>query len=631
MSEKAPIIINDDLFLNTVSCPLKFIHITNDSLNRDTSKLYFRQRNKLHIRDAISLRFENCRHTSNSTKKAFGETTELLKEETVAITGAVIQQDKVLTRIPILVKNDKKLIIIQVHGKLRKQSEGDEIQPGIKKRSIVRYLLKAAYRLDVLKRQFPDYDVDVHLYFPNKHFKSSIDHLHLFDQASFFTRKKIKRELLELFTKVRATKAVEQIRQQIPIEQSHQYFHNESVSSAIEKIKLMIHQPHEFRGIDRHKSCKYCDFRLSRNESTEGCWRQFFSSEDINHTEKHVFELIGHGNSAESENGTFYQEEAEFSRGFDSLEKMLHQNIATIPILNRRNLQILKARDLAVPSLWIKQSMKSINDLKYPLHFLDFEAATYAIPMKKESRPYTPVYFQFSCHTLHQSGKMIHTEWLDLQDKTIHPHREFVCQLGRIPDIFEGTIMQYSPFEKQGVNRLIADFKREQKKYKKELEILEKIRTSRTDKYEHRFFDVSRIIRDYYFNEYLKDSLGLKQVLQSILKWEQSSEFSDFFDSQVNDVLFGEKGEEKGSKTFDPYKNVKDSDFSISDGSDAMNAWLSYKNGLMTDEEKSAVPEVLKKYCTLDSYALFIIFKHIKRFTGLLDSEDYILLNRNNR
>ncbi|NBC65858.1 MAG: hypothetical protein GVY07_09425, partial [Bacteroidetes bacterium] len=85
------------------------------------------------------------------------------------------------------------------------------------------------------------------------------------------------------------------------------------------------------------------------------------------------------------------------------------------------------------------------------------------------------------------------------------------------------------------------------------------------------------------------------------------------------------------SKTFDPYKHIKDSDFSISDGSDAMNAWLSYKNGLMSDEETSAVHKILRKYCTLDSYALFIIFKHIKRFTGLMDSEDYILLNRNNR
>ena len=85
MTEKETIAINDDLFLNTVSCPLKFNHITNGYLNRDSSKLYFRQRNKLHIRDAIATRFDNCKHTSNSTGAAWKETEKWVQEESVAI------------------------------------------------------------------------------------------------------------------------------------------------------------------------------------------------------------------------------------------------------------------------------------------------------------------------------------------------------------------------------------------------------------------------------------------------------------------------------------------------------------------------------------------------------------------
>lgn len=622
MSEKEAIIINDDLFLNTVSCPLKFFHITNDYLKRDSSKLYFRQRNKLHIRDAIASRFENCKHTSNSTEVASKETEIWLKDDVVAICGAVIKHHNLLTRIPILVKNGKKLTIIQVHGKLRRQSEGNEIRPGIRKRSIVRYLLKAAFRAEVLKSQFPKSEIDIHFYFPQKHFNTSVNNLHLFRESSGESNR-FKRELANLFTKVRATKAVESVHKEIPAELSHETFTNRSVGDAIQSIRRLMES--EIKPpVNRHRSCKYCEFRVPNDEEKEGCWTQFFQTENIHHPEKHIFELIGQGNNAASESGMYYQEQAELSRSFQSLDDLIDKQLPSITILNRRNLQILQARDEEVPSLWLKNRMKILDELSYPLHFLDFEAATYALPMKKGASPYTPVYFQFSCHTLRENGELIHTEWLDLQDENIHPHKEFAQQLGLIPDIFEGTIMQYSPFEKQGVNRLIADFKRDRGNYQDELEILEKIRTSNLPGYEHRFFDVSRIIRDYYFNEFLDDSLGLKHVLKSILKWEESSIFTDFFDKEINRTLLKLNEDQQNSRTLDPYGNIQDDEFSISDGSDAMNSWLALKNGLLTEKEKEIVPGILKKYCTLDSYALFVIFKHLKRFTAKMNDEDYI-------
>jgi hypothetical protein len=287
-------------------------------------------------------------------------------------------------------------------------------------------------------------------------------------------------------------------------------------------------------------------------------------------------------------------------------------------------LQILQAKNLEVPSLWLKEGVKHLDELHYPLHFLDFEAATYALPMKKESRPYTPVYFQFSCHTLRENGELVHSEWLDLQDGSKHPHREFVCQLGEIPDIFDGTIMQYSPFEKQGINRLIADFKRNQNMYRYELDQLEKIRTPDSPGYDHRFFDVSRIIRDYYFNEFLDDSLGLKQVLKSILQWEKVSKTTGFFDKNIRQMLFDGDDDQHKKIMIDPYMNIQKADFKISDGSDAMNGWLAMKNGLVSEGEKQIMPGILKKYCTLDSFALFVIFKHIKQFTGMIDDKDYI-------
>lgn len=622
--EKA-FILNDDLFQRTIGCPLKFIHITQSQEERKSSGLLFRQRNKLHVRDAIARHFHNCRHTSNATPEAKEETEEWLKEDSVAICGAVIYHENFLTRIPILLKEDTNLTIIQIHGKLRKRSEGDVIPSSIKKRNIVRYLLKAAFRVEVVRRCFPESDIDVDFYFPNKHFKSSFDHLHLFSSEKFGNDGNIQQEFAELFSKVKATKAVKEINQNIPESVAHKNFVNQSVAKAIRDIVNINKNQSEKVNVKRHSGCKYCEFRLPETEHLEGCWDKFFSSENIQHPEKHIFELIGQGNSTETENGTFYQEEAELSRGFRSFEDTQKYGGPNITILQRRNLQILQARDEPVPSLWIKQGANSIIPLSYPLHFIDFEAATYALPMKKKSTPYKPVYFQFSCHTLYKNGDLVHTEWLDQQDGKIHPHEEFVNQLGMIPDIFKGTMMQFSPFEKQGVNRLIHNFEVDPDRYQSQIQVLKNIRSPELQGQENRFFDMSRIIRDYYFNKFFNDGLGLKQVLSSVLEWEKSFGSEKFPKIEIGEMTLDINDSLNEDKIPDPYKKIQNPDYLITDGSAAMNAWLAFKNGLLTDEEKVHIPKILKKYCALDSFALYVIYRHIEKFIDKFQDEDLII------
>lgn len=621
MQGKDAILINDDLFQQTITCPLKFVHITENQEQRRPSGLVFRQRNKLHVRDAIAHQFQNCKYTSNPVQQAKKETEEWLNLESVAICGAVICHENLLTRIPILLKEGKSLTIIQVHGKLRKRSEGVEIRATHNNRSTNRYLLKAAYRREIVSLNYPDSEINVDFYFPNKYFKSSSDCLYLFLKEKFRDDEHIKQEFTQLFSKVKATEAVLKIQKNIPESVSHKSFQGLSVEDSIEK---MLRDNSGQPNIKRHSGCKYCAFRLPEMESMADCWDKFFPSGNIHHPQKHIFELIGHGNNTESNNGTFYQEEAEFSKGFSSFEDMNEYGGPTITILQRRNLQILQASDKPVPSLWIKPGIKSIELLEYPLHFIDFEAATYAVPMKKGSPPYDPVYFQFSCHTLNEQGELTHTEWLDRQDGEIHPHEEFVNQLGKIPNIFKGTIMQYSPFEKQGVNRLIGDFERDPTRFAAQIHILEKIRKSEFPGYENRFFDMSKMIRDFYFNKFFSDGLGLKQVLSCILQWEQVFGGMELPEIKIGEAGFDVTKSTEGNETPDPYNDIQNPDFLITDGSAAMNAWLSFKMGLLTEEERIEMPKILKKYCALDSFALFIIYHHLRKFTREVEEKDLI-------
>ena len=66
----------------------------------------------------------------------------------------------------------------------------------------------------------------------------------------------------------------------------------------------------------------------------------------------------------------------------------------------------------------------------YPLHFIDFETATAALPYHKGMSPYEAVAFQWSCHTISQPGvEPEHYEWINLDQK--FPNFEFARSLKR--------------------------------------------------------------------------------------------------------------------------------------------------------------------------------------------------------
>lgn len=60
-----------------------------------------------------------------------------------------------------------------------------------------------------------------------------------------------------------------------------------------------------------------------------------------------------------------------------------------------------------------------------------------------------------------------------------------------------------------------------------------------------------------------------------------------------------------------PYLNIQTGNNLILDRSSAMNAWISFKCGLLREEERDVVLELLKRYCELDSYSMVILYHHL--------------------
>ena len=104
-----------------------------------------------------------------------------------------------------------------------------------------------------------------------------------------------------------------------------------------------------------------------------------------------------------------------------------------------------------------------LEDLRYPLYFLDFETIQFAIPRYDESRPHQQIPFQYSLHVLEngemvksQNGKIIHHAFLGTPPND--PRHEFIesllSQLGSA-----GSIIVWSQgFEKTRLKEIARDF-----------------------------------------------------------------------------------------------------------------------------------------------------------------------------
>ncbi|MCC5940963.1 MAG: DUF2779 domain-containing protein [Balneolaceae bacterium] len=607
-------IINDHIFLETLRCPLKFKFLTSDEFP-DSSRPVYRQRNKLNVRDAVATLFTNVRHTSNETAVALGETKSWLEEDEVAICGAVVKSGVYLTRIPILYKKGNKLTVIQIHGKLRKRTSAANIDRVGLNRTENSYLLKAAYRMGVLNRNFPESQFSAEFYFPRKDFRSGMDLLHrhnAFDETSQEREENFK----NLFARVAAGLGADELAEELPSSLAHSLFAGKSIRSAMDEIEKFA-ETKSWPEVERSRECGYCAYRESEDFS-KSCWQIHFSDEAIKNPENHTFELMGHGNTGLIEKNLWFSEEVKISDGFSSFDIMKSHGGPKITIQQRRNLQILKSKNEDVPFLWMKEGIHGMKNLNYPLHFMDFEASTYAIPMKRGDSPYNSVYFQFSAISLFEDGRYEVSEWLDTDPETADPHEIFVDELGKIPGIFDGTIIQYSPFEKQAINRLISDLQRNSMLHSDRIEKLMAIRSG--SKRSDRFFDLSEWIRNYYYNGFLKNSLGLKQVLEGIMQLEKTIAICN----EVSDPLatiFSKADELQAAFDDISYKSIQENGSGIEDGSAAMNAWISLKCGLLDTGEQVSVPSVLRKYCTLDAYAMVCIYIHILKLISKHEGE----------
>lgn len=265
----------------------------------------------------------------------------------------------------------------------------------------------------------------------------------------------------------------------------------------------------------------------------------------------------------------------------------------------------------------------------YPFHFVDFEACDVVLPHHEGLRPYERVAFQWSCHTLNESGKLDHAEWLNTQRQ--FPNFKFAEALKRhLGD--KGTVFVWFPYE-QTTLRMILDqihawmvtapdqaLEAAGMQSAQEIEELaawidgflgqEDAKGKRG--FSPRIRDLHKLALGYYFHPAMLGRTSIKAVLPAV--WNQSEALRRhpwFKEYQKIDA---------DGSVMDPYKTLpplplggedqEDEDV-VREGTGAIRIYqeLIFWNGVDVQYRKNR-ETLLKQYCKLDTAAMVMIWAH---------------------
>jgi hypothetical protein len=202
-----------------------------------------------------------------------------------------------------------------------------------------------------------------------------------------------------------------------------------------------------------------------------------------------------------------------------------------------------------------------LTEVEYPLHFLDFETVSPAIPIYKGTRPYQAIPFQWSDHILSGAGDLDHSSFLFREDGD--PREDFTASLLKI--LGEGgTIFTYSNYERRVISELAVHLPEQREPLLAALE---------------RFKDLQALIKRYFYNSGFRGSFSLKSVLPVLV----------------------------------PHMSYED--LVIREGTHASLEYLRMLDPETTIEKRKRVEQALLDYCSYDTLAMVKIREALlKRF-----------------
>ncbi len=536
------------------------------------------------------------------TDDAIKETELRLKEKNVILFEAAIQTKNKLIRIDILEKKGNKLRLIEVKSKSFDSTElqlcrqlGEEYFKG----KWGEYLEDIAYQKFVLQEKFPECKIESLLLLPDKAKTTPIEGL-----INWFEIKEVTQSATFRGVEIEFKGDINQLQTGHILELVNVDPQVEALQKTVKEnsaLYLKALAKDEKIQVPISCVCSGCEYMVRdsnhKKSGFEECWGKKANASP------HILELgqLGNVNKKDSRIDDL------ISRGKSKLSDVPLEYVTKEngqPYYNNRPYYQLTAKK----EFLLKDFAEVIPELKYPLHFIDFETSQMAIPYHKGMRPYGKVIFQWSCHTVRKPGaEPEHTEWINI-DET-YPNFRFaealMKQLGN-----DGTLMTWSSYENSMLKDLYKSLEDQKINNPQLKNWLLKI-AKHFDGDDTSIIDMNKLALKYYFHPNMGGRTSIKVTLPSVLLATKSKRIEKWLKSD-NIFAKGENGSIRNPYELLPHIDIFDKAEKVKDGAGAMRAYQDMLygkhkgNSQIKDEYKNA----LLRYCKLDTLAMVIIWEH---------------------
>ena len=270
----------------------------------------------------------------------------------------------------------------------------------------------------------------------------------------------------------------------------------------------------------------------------------------------------------------------------------------------RQLIQIDHTRD---NSEWMSNELPAlIRSFRYPLHFIDFETTAMAIPYHAGMRPYEPVAFQWSSHTLEApAAQPRHAEWINLEDA--FPNFDFaetlMEHLGR-----EGTVFMWAAHENTILRRILEQMALRGYGHAELARWLGWLVRARGET-AGRLVDMHQICHQHYFHPLMKGRTSIKLVCEAV--WRSNPNLRNDFP----EYLKIEEGEIQSPYGALPPLEINGRTVVVAEGTGAIRAYEAMMYGMERDNPaiRNRWRDLLRQYCRLDTLAMVWIWTHWSR------------------
>jgi hypothetical protein len=597
---------------------------------------------RLHYPNGVFINAENY-----ECERAAELTLEYLNLDNIIIYEAAFLVDGFFIRTDILVKKGNEIKLIEVKAKSIDSTNENTFlgKKGGIDGKMKPYLFDLAFQKKVAHMAFPEFQFTAFFMMADKSKTASIDGLNQLFRIPINGNPRtdiIRRvnSIEEIGNSVLSEINVDVIINDI-INDRYFYHNNLGFSESMELFKDAYINKTYLNWPTNFSACKKCEFKTTVEDEINGLQSGF----------KHCFQRQFGWNNEQFD--TPNAMEIWNYRGKNLIEehRLLLQDVTeedfnVVPVAGkissteRQWIQVEKSRtndsSLYVETEGLKDEMKK---WKYPLHFIDFETSTVALPFTTGRKPYEQVAFQFSHHVYYEDGRIEHKTEFISNIPGEFPNFIFARALYNALNNDEGTIFRFAAHENSILNAIIVQLSNSMENDRFELVNFLKNITNSTSKNvekwvgERTMIDLNKVIKDYYYNPYTKGSNSIKAVLPAILK--SSIFLQTKYAQSLNEINLSSQNfnsnhiwlQIENNEVINPYKmlpplfeNWNDEELAeniselenIADGGAALMAYAKLQYQDMTEVERTEIINGLLKYCELDTLAMVMVYEHLK-------------------